>query len=283
MEVTDPAGVMPQLTAAIARLEVRAMAPRFFLGTHRPSWLARTEIPLFVSAVQLRGRRTFPRALGPWALDSGGFSELQLHGRWTVDARTYAAEVRQWASAISMPAFAAIQDWMCEPFMLGKTGLSVAEHQRRTIESYLTLRDLAPEIPWMPVVQGWAAPDYLDHVDAYERAGVDLRELPIVGVSSICRRQATDRAFRIISAIASEGIRIHAFGVKSDGLDSFGSLIASADSMAWSFVARRRPVLMDGCSGHINCANCLRWALEWRLSRIVERGGAQTAMPWWLA
>jgi hypothetical protein len=248
------------------------MVPRFYLGTHRASWLLRTDVPLFVSAVQLRGRRTFPRARGPWALDSGGFSELQLHGRWTVDARTYAAEVRRWAAEIGMPDFAAIQDWMCEPFMLARTGLDVAEHQRRTIASFLELRELAPEIPWMPVVQGWAAPNYLDHVDAYERAGVDLRQLPIVGVGSVCRRQATPTASRIISAVASEGIRIHAFGVKGEGLESFGCWVTSADSMAWSFVARRRPVLMDGCTGHINCANCLRWALEWRQSRIVARG-----------
>lgn len=261
-----------------------ANAPRFYLGTHRVAWLDRTDVPLFLSAVQLRGRRSFPRARGPWALDSGSFSELALHGRWTIDARTYAAEVRRWSAAIGMPDFAAIQDWMCEPPMRGKTGLTIAEHQRRTIASYLELRALAPEIPWMPVLQGWGAPDYLDHLDAYERAGVDLRALPIVGVGTICRRQATDQAFRIISAIASERIRVHAFGVKSDGLRAFGNWIASADSMAWSFVARRQKLVMDGCEGqgHINCANCLRWALAWR-AQIVERGGgggAQVELPW---
>lgn len=253
---------------------------RFYLGTHRPSWLLRTDVPLFVSAVQLRGRRTFPRASGPWALDSGGFSELQLHGRWTVDARTYAAEVRRWAAEVGMPDFAAIQDWMCEPDMLRRTGLAIAEHQRRTIDSYLALRELAPEIPWTPVLQGWGAPDYLDHFDAYGRAGVDLRSQPLVGVGSICRRQASGSARRIIGALQSEGVRIHAFGVKSEGLALFGDQIASADSMAWSFVARRRPVLMDGCVGHKNCANCLRWALEWRQSRIVESSGAQASFAW---
>jgi hypothetical protein len=256
---------------------------RFYLGTHRAAWLARTDVPLFVSAAQLRGRRTFPRARGAWALDSGGFTELQLYGRWTVDARTYAAEVRRWAAEVGAPDFAAIQDWMCEPFMLGRTGLSIAEHQRRTIASYLELRELAPEIPWMPVVQGWGAPDYLDHLDAYERAGVDLRTQPIVGVGSICRRQATSSAVRIITALSTEGVRVHAFGAKAEGLRLFGDRIASADSMAWSFVARRRPVLLESCegTGHKNCANCLRWALEWRHSRIVAgSAGAQTILAW---
>ncbi len=51
--------------------------------------------------------------------------------------------------------WAAVQDWVCEPFMLKRTGLSVREHQRRTVASYLDLRSLAPEVPWVPVLQGW--------------------------------------------------------------------------------------------------------------------------------
>jgi hypothetical protein len=33
-------------------------------------------------------------------------------------------------------------DWMCEPFMLAKTGLSVREHQQRTVTNYLNPRVL---------------------------------------------------------------------------------------------------------------------------------------------
>ena len=45
---------------------------------------------------------------------------------------------------------------MCEPFMLAKTGLTVAEHQARTVANYLELRSLAPELPFVPVLQGWS-------------------------------------------------------------------------------------------------------------------------------
>jgi len=262
-----------------------ASAPRFYLGTHRVGWLGQTGVPLFVSAAQLRGRRSFPRALGPWALDSAGFTELELNGRWSVDARTYAAEVRRWAAAIGMPDFAAIQDWMCAPPILSATGLTVVEHQRRTVDSYRELRELAPEIPWMPVLQGWAAPEYLDHMDMYRAAGFDLAQLPIVGVGSIARRQATSAAHRIITAVASEGIRIHALGAKTEGLRLFGSWIASADSMAWSYVARRQVVLLEDCrerGGHKNCANCLSWALTWyrELLAAPMSAGAQGAFAW---
>lgn len=131
----------------------------------------------------------------------------------------------------------------------------------------------------MPVLQGWQCDDYLDHVEQYRAAGIDLTEEPVVGVGSICRRQATRHAARIIRAIALQRVRIHAFGVKADGLRQFGDFIASADSMAWSFVARRRAVRMDGCTSHKNCANCLAWALEWRRTRIVD-AQAQTSFAW---
>jgi hypothetical protein len=52
----------------------------FFLGTHMPHWLGLLDIPLFVSHRRLGRLKTLPRALGPWALDSGGFSELALFG-----------------------------------------------------------------------------------------------------------------------------------------------------------------------------------------------------------
>jgi hypothetical protein len=48
------------------------------------------------------------------------------------------------------------------------------------------------------------------------------------------------------------------------GLRQIASHLASADSMAWSFEARRKRIVVPGCTGHINCANCLIWALQWR-------------------
>ncbi|MGW4241176.1 deazapurine DNA modification protein DpdA family protein [Nocardia sp. NPDC004722] len=45
---------------------------KFYLGTHQPHWLALTDVPLFISDVRLRDRKTFPRARGEWGLDSGG-------------------------------------------------------------------------------------------------------------------------------------------------------------------------------------------------------------------
>jgi hypothetical protein len=57
---------------------------RFWLGTHMPHWLREVDVPLFISRNRLTRYKTLPRAIGPWALDSGGFTELQRYGRWTV-------------------------------------------------------------------------------------------------------------------------------------------------------------------------------------------------------
>lgn len=235
----------------------------FWLGSHMPSWLAATDVPLFISRHRLAPRKTFPRALGSWALDSGGFSELSLRGGWTITPRQYAGEVRRFSQEIGKMEWAAAQDWMCEPVILKQTGLTVREHQTRTVCNYLTLRDMAPDLPWVPVLQGWEHNDYLRHVEMYGRAGVDLSALPVVGLGSVCRRQHTGGVEWLIRQLAADyGLRLHGFGFKTLGLGRVADSLASADSMAWSMAARRDKPL-TGCS-HATCANCLRYALNWR-------------------
>jgi hypothetical protein len=241
----------------------------FYLGTHHPDWLARAGVPLFLSRSRLKQRRSFPRAASRWALDSGAFTELSRHGRWTLPAAEYAREARLYAREIGPPDFAAPQDWMCEPWILGKTGLSVAEHQQRTLRNFLELQDLAPKIPWIPVLQGWAVHDYWRHVEMYGEAGIELAKLPLVGVGTVCRRQSTRAAGGILASLGiAYGLRLHAFGFKTLGLRQVSAYVVSADSMAWSMAARKLRVPLPGCH-HSSCANCLRFALLWR-SRLPE-------------
>jgi len=118
--------------------------------------------------------------------------------------------------------------------------------------------------------------------DLYAAAGIDLAAEPLVGLGSVCRRQATAEAHQIITALHARGItRLHGFGVKILGLARYGHLLASADSLAWSEDARRRGHPMPGCpphrpgcpprcrAHHANCANCLRYALHWHAAKIL--------------
>jgi hypothetical protein len=245
---------------------------QFFLGTHQVDWLARLDVPLFVSRRRLAPRRNLPRARGPWALDSGGFTELSLHGRWTVAPADYVREVRRFRDEIGSLAWAAPQDWMCEPSVRDRTGLTVEEHQRRTIENLLELRSLAPDLPFVPVLQGWSVGDYWRHADAYGDAGIDLAREPLVGVGTVCRRQGTMSASGVLATLHAQGLRLHGFGYKREGLKRDAQYLASADSLAWSTNARRNPPIAGHT--HASCANCVEWALTWRdelLAMGVER------------
>lgn len=250
----------------------------FFLGTHKPNWLADARFastPLFVSRRALARGRNLPRALTPWGLDSGGFTELSMFGRWTMTAPAYVAEVRRFKDEIGSLAWAAPQDWMCEPPMLKKTGFSIERHQELTIDNYLELRSLAPELPIIPVLQGWAVTDYWRHEDAYRSRGVDLSQASLVGVGTVCRRQNTTEAETIMRTLAGSGLRLHGFGFKVLGIARCRDVLASADSTAWSLHARKRAPLPghdlpgDGRTfGHKNCANCAEYALKWVREKI---------------
>lgn len=238
-----------------------------------PNWLRLTDVPLFVSTRRLHRRKRLPRARGPVVIDSAGYSELSLFGEWRTSARCYVDDVRRYEREIGRIEWAAPQDWMCEPHVRAKTGKSVAEHQTLTIASVLELRHMAPEIAWAPVLQGYMLEDYLEHLEAYARVGIDLCREPIIGVGTVCRRQATDEVVEILETLAGYGLKLHGFGVKKQGVIRLSPYLSSADSMAWSFDARhlRRPVC--GSKTHKNCANCLRFALGWRgeLLRGIRR------------
>ncbi|TDC46396.1 hypothetical protein E1281_28100 [Actinomadura sp. KC345] len=249
-------------------------APLFYLGAHQPHWLWNATFPLFVSHRQLARRARLRPATCRMAVDSGGFTELSLNGRWVTTPGQYAEAVTCYTEQLGALDFAAPMDWMCEPFMIERTGLSVREHQDRTVANYLELRALAPAVPWLPVVQGWTLPDYLRCVELYTSAGVDLAALPCVGLGSVCRRQSTGEIGHIVATLAGLGLKLHGFGVKTGGLHRYGHLLTSADSMAWSYNARRLPPL-PGCRGHKNCANCLVYATGWRsrlLASLAARG-----------
>ncbi|MGW5051572.1 deazapurine DNA modification protein DpdA family protein [Actinokineospora sp. NPDC004072] len=245
---------------------------KFYLGIHQPIWLTRVrDIPLLVSHRRLGHRRTLPRSITEWALDSGGFTELQLHGRWQTNEKDYVRAVRRYADEIGNLTWAAPQDWMCEQSILKRTGLTVREHQRRTVRNFVRLRELAPELPFVPVLQGWTLADYERCAELYGRAGVDLESAPLVGVGTVCRRQREADVERIMRAFATRNLNLHGFGVKLSGLNRYAEALSSSDSMSWS----RRGRYVPGCTAsHRTESNCLQFALSWH-RRIQETLGLE--------
>jgi hypothetical protein len=236
----------------------------FLVGLGQSSQLKRPGWPAMVPYRALT-QRPYPVARR-WALDSGAFALLLAEGRWTVTARHYADVVRRWRDVAGLE-WAATQDWLCAPAVLAATGLSVAESQRRTVASWHELRALAPDVQWVPTVQGWHPEDYLACLDLY---GPEIAAQPLVGVGSIAGRQGGAAALLIVHELAALGLPLHGWGVKQLGLRRYGPLLTSADSQSWSHEARRVAGTVSalcGADDHVDCRNCLAWADRWAQAR----------------
>lgn len=249
----------------------------FFVGAQGAHWLDRATLPVMLSYARLVERAApLPTSNVPWFLDSGVFTSRpdRLNTpTWAWTAQRLAAE------AGSLVAVSTL-DWLCTPSALAHSGLSVEQAQQRTCRSFVELRETASELPWVPTLQGWTADDYSRHVEMYERSWrVQLDVEHLVGVGSIAVRQHTSTARSIIEAIRRAGVeRLHVFGAKRSGLAAWGASVSSADSMAWSYAARRGE---GHCGGpHRDCRNCQAFAELWAAytARFVGEGHEQLAL-----
>ena len=271
----------------------------FYTGAHHPSWLwsGQVRFPLCVSYGTLRKVRQPRRGRVPWILDSRGFSELSQHGRWTIPAEDYVRDVARYDAVIGGLQWAAPQDWMCEDAIIhggtgGRvhcvgTGLSVAEHQRRTVANFRELTSLWPHYsdrpcPFIPVLQGDTPASYLRCYQMYLDAGVELGdEYRLAGVGSVCRLQSTRQISALARTLGPLNLGLHWFGLKLTGLKRPEILrditspyvydgTRSLDSATWSLDARHGTRL-PGCT-HVSrktglpskCNNCPRYATRWQ-------------------
>lgn len=133
--------------------------------------------------------------------------------------------------------------------MLAKTGKTIDDHQRMTIERYDALVAALDALfggdcpfPVLPVLQGYAPADYTRHLAAY---GDRLKPGMWVGVGSVCKRNGSpEKVADVLWAIKQfrPDLLLHGFGVKLTALLNAGvrALLATADSMAWSYSARKQ-------------------------------------------
>jgi len=247
----------------------------FYLGTHVMNHIEKTDKPLFISFRQLRKRKKKPiNQKGKICVDSGGFSELSMFNKWVTNADEYIDELNRLIALGLDIEWASPQDWMVEPIMLEKTGLTVREHQKRTVDNFIYLRSISESIHIIPVLQGQTIQQYFEHFDMYESKNIQLRKEKVVGVGSVCRRQSSNDIEHIMRSLFKKGLNLHGFGVKINGLKKYQKYLVSSDSLAWSYGARYSP-LCDKCKiekpSNKNCANCLNYALQWR-NKVIKIG-----------
>jgi len=173
-------------------------------------------------------------------MDSGAYTEITHHGRHRYSPAQYASEIRRWSENGLLKA-AVAQDWMCEEHATDETGLSIEEHQRRTIENYLSLKSQdTAGVYIMPVIQGREPRDYERHIANY---GELFNDVHWAGIGSVCGRTDIGEIEEVIAAVRENvpsQIGLHGFGVKLDAFRSefIRDQLVSADSNAWSLAAR---------------------------------------------
>lgn len=229
---------------------------QFYLGLHQPADAEKIRYPVFISVNRLINRKK-PLDHENWVMDSGGFTMISKHGKYTITENEYIDCIKR-----HNPALAFCQDWMCEPPIIKKTGLTIEKHQWLTIQNYISSVKKDKRI--RPVLQGWSPKDYQNHALSYIFNGIKTDQL--FGVGTICSRNGkADIIEEILLAIKEilPDSKLHGFGVKSNTLSKVSYLLESADSMAWSANARRMKLCEPSCNVK-SCANCLEFALLWR-------------------
>jgi hypothetical protein len=191
------------------------------------------------------------------ALDSAGFVAAVRYGEYLWDVEDYLDLVgafawRWWAS----------MDYCCEPQIAADRPLRILR-MAATVARYEMCVGAAHRrgLPApMPVLQGWTVSEYLQSLEwfAFETPPA------LLGVGSVCRRRVhgCDGILEIVAALDRAlpgGTRLHLFGVKSEALTVLAGhpRIASTDSMAWDFAARRERHTTRSIAFRIDCLD--RW------------------------
>lgn len=211
----------------------------FFTGLHQPAD-AKHFGTAFISVNRLRDRKG-PFRVFNWIMDSGAFTEISTHGHYRHSVAQYADQIKRWKHNGNLLA-AVAQDYMCEAFILAKTGLTIEDHQRLTVQRYDDLVAEDTGVYILPVLQGFEPSDYVRHLAMY---GDRFTHGQWVGVGSICKRNGNPAAVLAVLKAIKEvrpDLRLHGFGLKTTALahPEIVNLLHTADSMAWSFSARKQ-------------------------------------------
>ena len=234
-----------------------AFAQRFPKGHDREGEFRRFRLP---DLAQLSGLDA--------ALDSAGFVAAVRYGEYQWEVADYLDLVasfpwRWWAAMdyCNEPQVAADK-----PLRLLRMAATVARYEACAGEA----RRRGLPAP-MPVLQGWTAAEY---VQSFEWLALEPCP-PLLGVGSVCRRQVNgpDGVLEIVESldrILPATTQLHLFGVKSNALSVLAHhpRIASTDSMAWDFAARRERPTLRTSSFRIECMD--RW-VQHQQTRISSR------------
>lgn len=243
----------------MVRLGIPASFPRFSAVARALGASMLVSANAFARNGRMRFHRTDPFGDADVALDSAGFVAMMRYGGYPWSTADYVrlASARPWA-------WWAARDYCCEP-QIAADAAEVARRIALTVASLGECRDegaRAGIAPPMPVLQGWNPADYLRCAEA-------MGSLPmLVGVGSVCRRSLAGRdgLLAVLGALDAglpKHVRLHLFGVKGSAIAALAGhpRIASVDSMAWDFAARREKSKrgLPSCTIEHRASEMRRW------------------------
>lgn len=245
-----------------------------------------------------------------WALDSAGFVAMNLLRQkgpqrgmagifpWTYEQYlNFASEMRPaWHSQpdLCMEPDLCIgaeeADWRLRATATLLFGSLMVLHEwqnqlaRETSES--VVRDLLR--PVVPVAQGWNLSQYLRSIDmmmeVWEYWQPWVAPPSLIGIGSVCRRDLHHPEHGLLAILAGlegrlpPGCKVHLFGVKGAAIEKIRSMfdfVASFDSMAWDYGARRK-ARAAGVSNTMlhRSAEMTRW-MDKAAQQMAEKAGDQ--------
>lgn len=244
------------------------------------------------------------RHYGRVALDSAGFVAMKAGGyQWDVAdyvdfVRTAptAGGVTGWGGQGSPWLFWSSMDFCVEAEIAGDQ----AEVDRRVELTASTLGEILEEVDYwrdvegdldltdpLPILQGQSIADYVRSVELTARVlAAHGREWPeLVGLGSVCRRDVDGdegllELLRALDEVLPQGVRLHLFGVKGELLGRLDRAllerVASVDSMAWDFRARKeaRAARISNTVEHR-----AGWLRDWYQRQTARLAAALAALP----
>ncbi len=170
-----------------------------------------------------------------WCLDSGGFTAAQRWGRYPWTPRQYAEFARKMARDLPLD-FVAIMDYACEPNVDRSILATNRERIEATIRNEQLCREAAPDLPWLPVLQGDSLEERAYDLELRDKLGMLPKDY--AGIGSVCGRGIM-AARDVIKFYADmlPGVKLHAFGLHVQALDDdavFGAT-RSWDSYSWNW------------------------------------------------
>lgn len=168
-------------------------------------------------------------------IDSGGFTAAKRWGQYPWSYAQYADWIRESSRDVDLD-FCAVMDYACEPTVNRDILATNQARIEATIKNEARLKEVAPDLPWLPVLQG---DNLTERAYDLERRR-ELGQLPTdyAGIGSVCGR-GRNGAVETVRFYAWQlpGVKFHGFGMHIQALDDNETYFAlkSWDSYGWTW------------------------------------------------